>query len=182
MPTPRSRWAGVVALAAALGVSTWALVHFTPATDEGSQVGQRAPDYRVERVGRGDSIGLRTGYQGHVTLINVWATWCQPCTREMPSIERLYEAYRARGFRVAATSIDETGPEPIREFAGRYGLTFDILHDRSMDIQHAYQTIGVPESFLIDKRGRIAYVALGAEAWDSPENRRRVEQLLARAD
>jgi cytochrome c-type biogenesis protein len=152
----------IVTIAVLLAAGTWALVRFTPGT--------------------GDSVGLRTGYAGHVTLINIWATWCVPCKAEMPSLERLYEAYHDRGFRVAATSIDKDGPAPILAFAHDLGLSFDILHDRSGNIQQAYQTVGVPESFLIDKRGRITYVALGAEAWDSPANRQRIEHLLAAGD
>lgn len=177
---PVNRSLIIVVIAALLGAGAWALMRYVPAK-EGAQVGQRAPDYRVQRLGS-DSIGIRTAYAGHVTLINIWATWCGPCKEEMPSLERLYQAYRGRGFRVAATSIDADGPEPVLEFAHRLGLSFDILHDRSGEIQQAYQTVGVPESFLIDKHGRITYVALGAEAWDSPENRQRIERLLAADD
>ena len=178
---PPNRSLIVVVIAVLLGVGAWALVRYVP-PKEGPQVGQRAPDYRVQRLGRGDSLGLRTAYAGHVTLINIWATWCGPCKEEMPSIERLYQAYRDRGFRVAATSIDTDAPAPVLEYAHQMGLSFDILHDRSGDIQQAYQTVGVPESFLIDQRGRITYVALGAESWDSPESRQRVERLLAAGD
>lgn len=179
--TPAQRTLAVVAVAALLGAGTWALVRLVPPS-QGAQVGQRAPDYRVARIEGGDSIGLRSGYAGHVTLVNIWATWCAPCQAEMPSIERLFQAYQARGFRVAATSIDTDGPGLVREYAHRLGLSFDILSDRSGGIQQAYQTVGVPESFLIDKRGRIAYRSLGADSWDSPENRLRVERLLAAGD
>jgi cytochrome c biogenesis protein CcmG/thiol:disulfide interchange protein DsbE len=180
MPTPpANRSLIVVVIAALLGVGTWALVRYVP-PKEGAQIGQRAPDYRVQRLG-GDSVGIRTAYAGHVTLINIWATWCEPCKEEMPSLERLYEAYRDRGFRVAATSIDTDTPEPVLEYAQQLGLSFDILHDRSGEIQQVYQTVGVPESFLIDRHGRITYMALGAETWDSPESRQRIERLLAAA-
>jgi len=83
---------------------------------------------------------------------------------------------------VAAVSIDATDPAPVLAFVQRLGLSFDILHDQSGTIQQAYQTIGVPTSFLIDKHGRITYIAMGAEAWDSPVDHLRIEHLLLRAD
>lgn len=173
------RWLGVVIVALVLGVGTFLVVRYVPAGSEGVAVGDRAPDIRVARIPGGDSINLRTAFRGHVTLINVWATWCVPCQTEMPSIERLYQQYRNRGFRVAATSIDRSEPGPVETFAQRYGLTFDILQDQSGTIESAYQLMGTPESFLLDRDGRIQYVALGAETWDSPANRQRVEHLLA---
>lgn len=165
-------------VAALLGVSAWALVRYAPPPD-GIRVGQRIPEYHVRRLPTSDSIGIRAAYAGHVTLINIWATWCHPCLQEMPSIERLYRAYGNRGLRVAAVSIDAAAAGPVLDFARQLDLSFDILQDPSGTIQQAYQTVGVPTSFLIDQRGRIAYVALGAEYWDSPENRARVDHLLA---
>ena len=174
----RRSWFGVAVVAALLGAGAWTLVRFAP-PPEGVELGRRIPDYRVRQLATGDSIGIRTGFAGHVTLVNIWATWCHPCLLEMPSIERLYRMYQPRGFRVAAVSIDETDPEPVLDFARQLHVSFDILHDRSGAIQQAYQTLGVPTSFLIDKHGRIAYVALGAKFWDSAANIERVDRLLS---
>lgn len=177
----RGRSGATILICVLLLAGVWFLVRSGPGPDAPS-VGHRAPDYRVARLSGGDSIGVRSAYAGHVTLVNIWATWCAPCTKEMPSIERAYQAYRARGFRVAAVSVDTDSPAPVAAFAQKLGLTFDILLDRIGEIQAAYQTVGVPESFLLDQRGRIAYVALGGDAWDSPENRQRIEQLLRAGD
>lgn len=174
----RRSWIAVVVIAALLGVGTWLLVRFA-SPPEGVQVGQRIPDYKLKRLATGDSIGIRTAYAAHVTLINIWATWCRPCLREMPSLERLYHGYGYRGFRVAAVSIDATDSAPVLDFVRQRRLSFDILHDTSGEIQSAYQTIGVPTSLLIDRHGRIAYIALGAKDWDSPENVERIDRLLA---
>lgn len=180
-PPPTGRSLGVILIAVLLGIGTWLAVHYVP-DREIPQVGHRAPEYRVSRAASGDSLGVRSAYAGHVTLLNIWATWCGPCVKEMPSMERAYEAYRQRGFRIAAVSIDTDSPAPVLAFATRLGLTFDILHDRSGGIQTYYMTAGVPESFLINKHGTITYIALGAETWDSPENRARIELLLAERD
>lgn len=154
------------------------MTRFAPAPDRAT-VGSRPPDYRVQRLPAGDTISLRSAYRGQVTLVNIWATWCGPCRQEMPSIERLYTAYQARGFRVAAVSVDEGDNAAVLQYARETGLTFDLLHDRSGSIQQVYQTIGVPQSFLIGRDGRVAYTSLGAEEWDAPEMHRRIEQLLA---
>ena len=175
---PTGRSLAAIIVTAFLGIGTWALVHYVP-NREIPRVGHRTPEYRVARLIGGDSIGVRAANAGHVTLINIWATWCGPCIKEMPSMERSYQAYKDRGFRVAAVSIDTDMPAPVLAFAKRLELSFDLYHDRSGEIQTAYMTVGVPESFLIDKRGNITYIALGAEVWDSPENRQRIEQLLA---
>lgn len=177
----RQVWIAVIAIAAALGVGTWALVRYVPAP-VGTTLGQRLPDFHLVELPGGDSVGVRSAFAGHVTLVNLWATWCAPCVKEMPSIERLYQAYRARGFRVAAVSIDQGESAPVLAFTRKLGLTFNILHDRSSTIEDRYRTIGVPDSYLLDAQGRIRYIALGAETWDAPENRARVEQLLGADD
>lgn len=175
---PARQWVMVGLVVAGLGLGAWALTRYAP-PPEGAQIGMRAPDYTVANVMTGDSIALRSGYEGKVVLINVWATWCIPCRKEMPSMERLWTAFKDDGFAIAAVSVDDASPETVRAFAEELGLTFDILHDRSGNIQPAYQTLGVPQSYLLDRRGRVVEVALGEERWDSPEHRARITALLA---
>ena len=79
-------------------------------------------------------------------------------------------------------SIDEGSPEDVVAFAQELGLTFDILHDRSGTIERLYQTTGVPESFLLDRRGILVKRVIGAHDWSSPANRSTVERLLAQPE
>src|SRR3970282_710231 len=84
-------------------------------------------------------------YEGSPLLVNVWATWCDPCREEMPSLERLYREDRDRGLRVVAISIDDGGQvELINEFVGEHGLTFDVLHDPRGAIMRQSPVRGVP--------------------------------------
>lgn len=172
------QWQQVGLILVGVAVLVWGLTRVTPAP-EGARVGQVAPDYRVVRVPSGDSVRVRTGYAGHVTLLNVWATWCGPCRAEMPSIQRLYSQLKDRGFRIAAVSVDAGSHDKVRAFAQQLGLQFDILHDPSGGIQQAYRMVGVPQSFLLDRNGVVRYIGLGEEQWDSDANRARVEALLA---
>jgi thiol-disulfide isomerase/thioredoxin len=142
------------------------------------EVGVPTPEFRAVDLATGDSVSLREHYAGKVTLVNIWATWCLPCRVEMPSMEQLYTALAPRGFAIAAVSIDEGGPEEVRAFASELGLTFDILHDRSTRIQQSYETTGVPESFLLNRRGELVKRLIGPHDWNSPANRALVERLL----
>jgi len=171
------QWPIVIVVVAALLVGAAALTRFG-ADVARVEVGARAPEFRVADIGSGDSVSLRERYAGKVTLVNIWATWCVPCRAEMPSMERLYTALAPRGFAIAAVSIDEGSAEDVRAFAQELGLTFDILHDRSTRIQQAYQTTGVPESFLLNREGIIVKRVIGAHDWSSPANRALVERLL----
>jgi cytochrome c biogenesis protein CcmG/thiol:disulfide interchange protein DsbE len=171
------QWTIVIVVLAALLLGAAALTRFGDV--EPVAVGARAPEFRVADLGTGDSVSLRERYKGKVTLVNIWATWCVPCRAEMPSMEQLYTALAPRGFAIAAVSIDEGSPEDVRAFAQELGLTFDILHDRTTRIQQAYQTTGVPESFLLNRDGVIVKRVIGAHDWSSPVNRALVERLLA---
>lgn len=171
------QWTMVALILGGIVLGAWALTRYAP-PPEGVEVGRRAPEYRLVDLASNDSVPLREHYRGHVTLVNVWATWCAPCRAEMPSMERIWQDYRERGFRIAAVSVDAGNPDQVREFADELDLTFDLLHDRSGLIQQEYRMIGVPQSFLLDRDGTIRFVALGEERWDSPEHRERIESLL----
>ncbi len=172
------QWALIGCVVGGLGLGAWGLTKFAP-PPEGADLGQRIPAYRTLDLASGDSVEIREHYAGQVTLVNVWATWCIPCRAEMPGMQRTYDRLKDRGFRIAAVSVDEGEADRVTAFAAELGLTFDLLHDRSMQIQQTYQMLGVPQSFLLDKRGVIRFVALGEEPWDSPEHVARIEELLA---
>ena len=146
------------------------------------EVGARAPDFRAIDLATGDSVSFRERYDGSVTLVNIWATWCLPCRVEMPAMERVYQELAPRGFKIAAVSIDEGNPEDVRAFGQELELSFDMLQDRSTAVQQIFQTTGVPESFLINKDGVIVKRIIGAHDWSSPVNRALVERLLDDTD
>ncbi len=171
------QWLLAGGIVLALVAGGWTLTH----AGSGGVVGvdSPAPDFRAVVVATHDTVSLREQYRGQVTLVNIWATWCAPCRDEMPSMEALYQDYRAKGFKIAAVSIDEGEDAAVQAFATELGLTFDILHDRSGAIQGTYQTTGVPESFLLDKDGRIVRRLIGSHDWNSPANRDLIDRLLA---
>jgi peroxiredoxin len=170
------QWKIVAVVVVALGLAVTGLTVMAPAATV--EINRPAPDFQVQDLDTGDSVSLGKDYRGSVTLVNIWATWCIPCRAEMPSMQRLYDSVGHRGFKIAAVSIDEGGPEEVLAFARELGLTFDILHDRQGVVSQLYQTTGVPESFLLDRRGILVKRVIGAHDWSSPANRAAVERLL----
>lgn len=142
------------------------------------RVGDLAPDARVLDLATGDTISLTDRYGGGVTLVNIWATWCGPCKEEIPALDSLYRALAPQGLRIAAVSIDTRKSSEVRDWIAPFGVGFDVLQDPSGEIERIYRTTGVPESFLIDKRGRILRIVYGSAPWTSVANRRIIEQLL----
>jgi cytochrome c biogenesis protein CcmG/thiol:disulfide interchange protein DsbE len=170
-------WFLVGLIVSSLAVGATILTRYGPDVDQVA-VGTKAPDFHAVDLATGDSVSLRTRYRGAVTLVNVWATWCEPCRIEMPAMERLYSSLAPHGFKIAAVSIDEGSPEDVRAFGQDLGLTFDLLQDRSTQVQQIYQTTGVPESFLLNRDGVIVKRVIGAHDWNSPVNRTLITRLL----
>ncbi|MCH8002303.1 MAG: TlpA family protein disulfide reductase [Proteobacteria bacterium] len=120
-------------------------------------------------------------FKGRVVVLNFWATWCAPCVREMPSLDRLQAALEDRGLAVLAVSIDRGGAKVIRPFAKRLGLErLGLYHDPKGALFKAFGVTGLPTTFLIDRRGQIVGAYPGAAEWDEPEARALIEHYLNR--
>ena len=109
-------------------------------------------------------------YRGKVVLVNFWATWCPPCRREMPSMERLSQRLKDQPFVILAINQQED-PEQVFVFTGQLEPTptFPILFDRTSKVAHAWGVLGLPASFIVDQRGRVVYRAMGGREFDHPE-------------
>lgn len=181
--TLRQQWGAVLVVVIALAGALWAATSLLGDELFPVTVGSEAPPftaYTIDAEREERSIG---DYRGEVVLLNIWATWCAPCRTEMPAIQALHERFSERGLKVVAVSIDQPGAEDvIRDFAAELGLTFEILHEPSGDIQRRYQTVGVPETFVIGRDGVIRKKQIGHQDWDSDANRRLVASLLGVAD
>jgi peroxiredoxin len=117
--------------------------------------------------------------KGKVVFLNVWATWCQPCIDEMPTIQRLHDQLQPRGLEVLAVSLDPLGAQIVAPFVNKYGLSFPVLLDAKSQLQKLYGTTGVPESFIIDKTGRLVEKVVGPRDWAHPNMLTMFEQLMA---
>jgi cytochrome c biogenesis protein CcmG/thiol:disulfide interchange protein DsbE len=130
-------------------------------------------------VGPGAAAPTFAADRGKPVLLNIWATWCAPCREEMPRIQKLYKELGDSGLVVVAVSIDNPGmADAIREFRKEMGLGFEILYDDTGKIRDDYQTTGVPETFLIDRKGIVRRRLIGA-SWTEDEQRPMLRELLA---
>lgn len=128
-------------------------------------VGDPAPAYaaRVLDGGAIDSarVGAGAGTQP-LTLVNVWATWCIPCQEEFPDLQAIHHDYAPRGLRVLAISVDAGSDDEVRAFVKDKGATFEIARDESGRIRQLYQSVGVPETYLLSPEGKVLWRQPGA--------------------
>lgn len=119
--------------------------------------------------GDGRSVKL-SSFRGKVVLLNVWATWCPPCRKEMPTLDRLQAKLGGPGFEVVALSIDRSGPSIVRSFYDEIEIkTLRIYIDQSGEASSALNVNGIPATLLIDRAGRELGRKIGPAEWDSPE-------------
>lgn len=109
-------------------------------------------------------------FAGRTVLLNVWATWCPPCVKEMPTLDALEASLGGDAFEVVALSIDSAGPEAVRDFFARTGVENLALYiDRSSRVTASLGAFGLPTTLLIDPRGREAGRLVGPAEWDAPD-------------
>jgi peroxiredoxin len=118
-------------------------------------VGDPAPAYSGVTL-TGDTVSVRA-FPGRALLVNIWATWCAPCQAEMPAMQRLYAMFADSGLSVVGVSIDAPGSDgAVRRFVEEHGIRFAVVRDPGQEAARAFATVGVPETFLFDARGRLA--------------------------
>jgi peroxiredoxin len=147
-----------------------------PGTAQVLDIGQPAPEFALTDLA-GNTHRL-SQYRGKGILLNFWATWCVPCRAEMPAMERAYHALSEKGLVVLAVSLDTGSRVPVDSFVKELALTFPVLLDSSGTSVRTYRVFGLPTSFLIDRKGRLAGREIGARDWDSGEVRGKLEDLL----
>ena len=115
-------------------------------------VGMQAEDFRLtDLAGKEQSLSQ---YRGKIVLLNFWATWCKPCTTEMPAMQTAYDKLRDKGFVVLAVNELEDDAR-VREHIKQYGHTFPVLMDRDNKVANQFGVFGLPVSVFIDQEGRV---------------------------
>jgi peroxiredoxin len=129
--------------------------------------GKPAPDFTLV-----DLAGQKTrlsDLKGKVVLVNFWATWCPPCREEIPSMANLNRIMAGKPFRMLAISIDQGGKEAVESFFRKSRTILPALLDTNGAVSKLYGTTGVPETFVIDRKGVIIKKVIGALNWSDPE-------------
>ena len=135
-----------------------------------------APDFTLKNLQQ-QSLTL-SQLKGKVVMLNFWASWCEPCKEEMPSMQRLYKQMQGKPFEIIAVSIDKEESK-MKEFLTKFPVTFPILRDPDEQIAKKHYAItGVPETFVIDSKGNIIRHVIGSFDWDHPQLIELLKQLL----
>jgi thiol-disulfide isomerase/thioredoxin len=142
---------------------------------DGPLPGQALPDLRLTGL---DGSFLETrSLRGRVLVLNAWATWCPPCRREMPSLQRLSDAVAGKGVLVAGLTVDRD-LNLVREFLLAHRIAFPQYVDPDMALANGVlRVVGFPETFVVAPDGRLAARLVGERAWDAPEMGRALEAL-----
>jgi thiol-disulfide isomerase/thioredoxin len=142
--------------------------------DERLKPGDRLPDLGAYRL-EGDLPALPP--KGAL-LLDFWASWCAPCKQSFPALQRLHEAYAARGLVILAVSVDDDDAA-MRQFLEQQTATFHVARDAGHALVESCAIAAMPTSFLVDGDGRVRYVHNGFhEGETEPELRRQIEELL----
>jgi thiol-disulfide isomerase/thioredoxin len=129
---------------------------------------QTVPNIRFQGA-NGKPYAL-SDFRGRVVLLNVWATWCAPCRKEMPALDRLQQKLGGPEFEVVALSIDGGGAATVRRYYDEIGIhALAIYLDSSVEATGKLRTVGIPTTLLIDREGRERWRKAGPAEWDAPE-------------
>jgi peroxiredoxin len=128
--------------------------------------GQTAPDFRFkDQSGKQFSL---SDFRGKVVLVNFWATWCSPCREEMPSLESLLRQMDSNNLKMLALSVDDSWVQ-VNEFMHESGIALPVYADFDKQIATRYGTLKFPETYVVDKKGKIVLKVIGAADWVAPD-------------
>lgn len=127
-------------------------------------VGEIAPDFTL--LDRKGTTWTLSELRGQVVFVNFWATWCPPCREEMPSMQRLYAKLPKDRFKMVAI-LNKDDPALADKFAAKFGITIPILNDQENNVGPRYGLTGLPETYIVDKKGVLREKFIGPAPWDS---------------
>ena len=166
-----------IALTACEGKPTHTAPNAAAATTPGQPLAPPAPAFSGRALD-GEPLDL-VGLRGEVVLLNVWATWCEPCRKEMPELQVLYARHRERGFQVVGVSVDAARlAAEVRAVVLRFGLRYPNIHDPDNSVSRAFKVNGYPTSVLIDRAGGMVWRKDGLIEPGDPELAEQLELAL----
>jgi len=141
---------------------------------EASLRGRPAKDFPLTLDGKPARL---SDLRGRVVLLNFWASWCPPCVDEAPALDQLQQRMRTQGGTILGISIDEDH-NAYEQFLRTYNVDFPTFRDPSRRISLDYGTVMIPETYVIDRNGRIDRKIVGPQDWTSPGMRAYIDSVL----
>jgi len=165
------RWLIMGAVFGGIVVAGWMLL---PAPSGKVVEGNLAPDFSLP-----DLAGVQQHLpKGKVVLLNFWATWCPPCRKEMPSMIELYKRLKDQGLVIVAASVDKDRSQLV-SFVREYNIPFQVVHDVDASVARRYGVFRYPETFLIDRSGKVRFHLIGGVEWTDKTVLKAIHTLLA---
>jgi len=178
-----AQWIGLASMAAGLiGIlwlrrrSAWVSVLASLALVTLGCTGPKTAPAFVAQDLDGQAVTLAQ-HRGKVVFLNLWTTWCPPCRREMPAMQRLAEKLEGEGFVMLAVSEDDS-VDDVRAFVEEMGIGFPVLIDSTGTVGRAYGITGYPETFIIDREGKQMARFIGPRDWTDPQVERDLRTLI----
>lgn len=140
--------------------------------------GNPAPPFTLENL-EGQQVTLEQ-FKGNVLVLNFWASWCTPCRKELPSLQSLYKKLKDReNFAFLAVSCDEEGKKPVQDLFSRYTIDIPVALDPNRKIAFLYGVSKFPETYFIDKDGKVRHKFIGPWDWTDRKFIDILEKMLA---
>lgn len=121
-------------------------------------VGDQAPDFQL--VDMDGNVQRLSDYKGQGVFLNFWGTWCKPCAKEMPYIDKQYQVFKDQGVQTIAVNIAESDFK-VNSYTKQYGMTFPVVIDRQKNVMERYNIGPLPTTFLVDPDGKIIRIIQG---------------------
>ena len=144
----------------------------------GVEIGEVAPDFTLPGLTQG-SFAL-ANYKQQVVVLNFWATWCPPCVEETPGLEKFAARVQPKGVTVIGVSVDQDRAA-LEKFVSDYHLSYPVALDPDRALAARYGTFQFPETYIIDRHGRVAERIIGPIDWQDPRILSFVESLAPEA-
>jgi len=173
MPTPRLERAIQATIALLLAVFVYVI--FDSFREKLVVVGDTAPDFSIT-ADNGRTV-TSSSFGGKLLVLNFWATWCQPCIEEIPSLNRFQQRFAKDGVVVLGISVDKD-EKAYRDFLARARVSFLTARDPDARVNAEYGTLKFPETYIIDGRGKVLRKIISNQDWMSERSIRDMESLL----
>ncbi|MBB3869972.1 redoxin domain-containing protein [Geobacillus sp. NFOSA3] len=148
-----------ILLLAITGYGIWNALAAEKAKEVGLSVGNAAPDFSLQTL-NGQTIHL-SDFRGKPVIVNFWTTWCPPCKKEMPDMEKFYKAYHSDVELLAVHLTSQDTRENVKSFINEYQLSFPVVLDEKKKALELYHIQTIPTSYIIDKDGVIRKKIIG---------------------
>jgi len=133
-----------------------------------------APEFNLEDQD-GNFLKM-SDYKGKVVIVNFWATWCPPCRKEMPSMQRAWEILQKEDIMMLAINVGEDSDQ-IFSFTAEYPVEFPLIMDTDSSVVRQWKVRGLPTTYIVNPAGQIVYQAIGDREWDSEEIMNQIRKL-----